>query len=111
MSLRVNTMFRLVVLRIFGRNRKSAKRRKTGKSKAPTPQRRVPSQTATKGCFAAARPRAKNPPQVRQGVALLRRGEVLRRDEDTIHRGKKFRIFVSKFSYSCTDSLRTLIND
>ena len=29
-------------LRIFGGNRKSAKRRKTGQTRAPTPQRREP---------------------------------------------------------------------
>ena len=39
--------------------------------------------------------------QVRQGIALLRRGEMLHHGEDTIYRGKNFQIFVPKVSYSC----------
>ena len=75
---------------IFGENRKMSKEEKLGKNRVVA---------AAKGTFAVekfftaakaassqrGRGARKAPPQVRQGVALLRRGEVLRRSKGTIH--------------------------
>ena len=64
------------------------------------------------GCLSAAKPRAKMAtPWVRCSVAVLRHSEVLRRGEGTVQKGKKILDFVSKASYLCTDSIRTLIID
>ena len=83
MSLGVIPIFWFEFLSYFLRKSQKGAKRKTGQKMGPF--------AAVKGYLVAARPKGqKRPPQVRQGVALLRRGEV------TVHRGKIFGFLFQK---------------
>ena len=89
-----------VLVRVFGEFlRKTTKRSKEGKPGKSGLHRseghlcRGKVLHRSEGCLAATRPKAKLATlRVHCNVAVLRRSEVLRHGEGTVHRGKKFRI-------------------
>ena len=104
-------------LEFLVKNRKKGKTRKTGHygplCRSEGHPRRGVALDSSEGCLTAVRPKGhKGPsPRVRQGVALLRRGEVLRPDEVTVHNGQFSNFLFLNTSFLYPDSLRTLIND